>query len=42
MQEISGEEPKMWGTSRVGFGSYHYQSKGGIQGDRMKIGFSPN
>jgi hypothetical protein len=30
----------MWGTSRVGFGSYHYQSKGGIQGDWMKIGFS--
>jgi len=29
------------GTSRVGFASYHYQSKGGIQGDWMKIGFSP-
>jgi hypothetical protein len=25
MREITGEEPKMWGPSMVGFGSYHYR-----------------
>ncbi|HSV88170.1 MAG TPA: hypothetical protein VLH61_05965, partial [Bacteroidales bacterium] len=24
MQNISGHEPKMWGESLIGFGSYHY------------------
>lgn len=41
MKEISGEEPKMWGNSIVGFGSYHYKGKSGAEGDWMKIGFSP-
>lgn len=41
MKEISGEEPKMWGSSIVGFGTYHYRSKSGCEGDWMKIGFSP-
>ena len=25
MKEITGEDPKMWGSSIVGFGSYHYK-----------------
>lgn len=41
MQEITGESPKMWGASIVGFGSYHYKSKSGREGDWMMIGFSP-
>lgn len=40
MSELTGEEPKMWGKSIVGFGSYHYQGK--VQeGEWMRIGFSP-
>ena len=29
MQQVTGEEPVMWGDSIVGFGSYHYSSKSG-------------
>ena len=39
--EITGELPKMWGNSIVGFGSYHYVYKSGREGDWMKVGFSP-
>lgn len=41
MQEISGEEPRMWGDSIVGFGTYHYRYASGREGDWMRIGFSP-
>lgn len=41
MGEISGAEPKMWGTSIVGFGSYRYKYASGREGDWMQIGFSP-
>lgn len=41
MKEITGEEPKMWGPSIVGFGSYHYKYDSGREGDWMIIGFSP-
>ena len=41
MSEITGEEPKMWGKSIVGFGSYHYVYASGQEGDWMAIGFSP-
>lgn len=41
MQEISGEAPKMWGTSMVGFGTYHYKYESGREGDMFKIGFAP-
>jgi len=33
MKEVTGEEPKMWGTSIVGFGSYHYKFASGHQGE---------
>ena len=26
-KDITGEEPRMWGSSMVGFGSYHYKSE---------------
>ena len=34
-------EPKMWGDSIVGFGSFHYKSKSGQEGDWYLTGFSP-
>ncbi len=41
MEEISGEKPKMWGPSIVGFGSYHYKYASGREGDWPMTGFSP-
>jgi len=41
MQEVTGEEPKMWGDSIVGFGNYHYKSASGREGDWMLTAFSP-
>ncbi|KXK26392.1 MAG: hypothetical protein TR69_WS6001000395 [candidate division WS6 bacterium OLB20] len=41
MREISGEEPKMWGPSIIGFGSYHYKYESGREGDMPVLGFSP-
>ena len=41
MKEVTGEEPTMWGTSIVGFGTYHYKYASGREGDWMKVGFSP-
>ncbi|MCA9925164.1 MAG: DUF1801 domain-containing protein, partial [Anaerolineales bacterium] len=41
MQEVTGEEPKMWGSSIVGFGSYHYKYESGREGDWFTVGFSP-
>jgi hypothetical protein len=36
----TGLEPKMWGTSIVGFGSYHYIYESGRQGDAPLVGLS--
>jgi hypothetical protein len=42
MQDVTGCEPKMWGPSIIGFGSYHYKSERSRQeGDWPLIGFSP-
>jgi len=41
MKEVTGETPKMWGTSIVGFGSYHYKYESGREGDSLITGFSP-
>lgn len=41
MEEITGEKPKMWGPSIVGFGSYHYKYASGREGDWLVTGFSP-
>ncbi|GJM33047.1 MAG: hypothetical protein DHS20C18_20480 [Saprospiraceae bacterium] len=41
MKEVTGEEPAMWGTSIIGFGSYHYKYASGQEGDWFKTGFSP-
>lgn len=38
----TGEKPVMWGSSIVGYGSYHYKSeKSAQEGDWMLTGFSP-
>lgn len=34
-------KPKMWGTSIVGFGSYHYKYDSGREGDAPLVGLSP-
>ena len=42
MKEVTGYEPKMWGPSIIGFGSYHYKSERSRQeGDWLLVGFSP-
>lgn len=41
LRNITGEEPVMWGTSIIGFGTYHYKYKSGREGDWMAVGFSP-
>lgn len=40
-KKVTGFEPKMWGTSIVGFGSYHYKYDSGREGDAPMTGFSP-
>lgn len=41
MKEWSGFEPKMWGPTIIGFGSYHYKYSSGHEGEAPIIGFSP-
>ena len=41
MQSIAGEPPVLWGSRIVGFGTFHYKSKAGREGDWMRIGFAP-
>jgi hypothetical protein len=41
MQKATGEKPKMWGPSIIGFGSYHYTYDSGREGDMPLISFSP-
>ena len=41
MQKATKAEPKIWGTSIVGFGDYHYKYASGREGDWFLVGFSP-
>lgn len=42
MKKISGEEPKMWGASLIGFGNKRYKSPStGREVDWFLVGFSP-
>lgn len=41
MKKITGQEPKMWGRSIVGFGKYSYQRKNGDEFEWFTVGFSP-
>ena len=41
-KECTNEDPKMWGSSIIGYGSYHYKSERSRQeGDWPLTGFSP-
>ena len=41
MKSLTGNPPKMWGNSIVGFGSYHYKYDSGRAGDWFLCGFAP-
>ena len=41
MSKITKEKPKMWGSTIIGFGSYHYKYDSGHEGDMCITGFSP-
>lgn len=40
-KSVTKMEPKMWGDSIIGFGSYHYKYDSGREGDILVTGFSP-
>ncbi|WP_026690206.1 DUF1801 domain-containing protein [Alteribacter aurantiacus] len=39
--QSTGYEAKMWGTSMIGFGRYHYKYPSGHEGDMFLVGFAP-
>ena len=41
MSKWSGHKAKMWGSTIIGFGSYHYKYDSGREGNAPLIGFSP-
>ena len=41
MEEVTGEQATMWGSSIVGFGTHHYRYETGREGDMPLVGFSP-
>lgn len=41
MEQVTKSPAKMWGSSIVGFGSYHYKYTSGREGDMCLTGFSP-
>ena len=40
MRNVTGQEPRMWGPSIVGFGSYHYKYASGYEGDSALAAFA--
>ncbi len=41
MRKATGKRAKLWGSSIVGFGSYHYKYDSGREGEWALVGFSP-
>lgn len=41
MRRATGKRAKMWGSSIVGYGQYHYKYASGHEGDWALTGFSP-
>ena len=37
----TGEEPRMWGPTMIGYGTLHYRYATGREGDTFRVGFSP-
>ncbi len=40
-RDITGWQPRMWGPTIIGYGSYHYVYDSGREGDYLATGFSP-
>ena len=40
-RRVTGCEPKMWGPSIIGYGSYHYKYESGREGTMCRGGFNP-
>ncbi|PYG29856.1 DUF1801 domain-containing protein [Pelagimonas varians] len=40
-QKVTGWQPRMWGTSIIGYGQYHYHYESGRSGDFLATGFAP-
>ena len=40
-RKVTGEPPRMWGPTIVGYGQYHYRYDSGHEGDMCRVGFSP-
>lgn len=41
MRETAGTEPRVWGSSIIGFGQFHYRYDSGHEGDTFLVGFAP-
>ena len=41
MARLSGEPPRLWGPSIIGFGRYHYRYESGREGESFRVGFAP-
>lgn len=41
LSRVSGDPPKMWGPSIIGFGTHRYRYESGREGETCRIGFSP-
>lgn len=41
METVTGEQAKMFGSSIIGFGQYHYKYASGHEGNAPLLGFSP-
>jgi len=41
LRKITDHPPILWGTSRIGLGSYHYTYDSGREGDMLLAGFLP-
>lgn len=40
-RRVTGEDPRMWGPTIIGYGSYHYRYDSGHEGRSARVGFSP-
>lgn len=40
-RRVTGWQPRLWGPSIIGYGTYHYRYESGREGDFLATGFSP-
>jgi hypothetical protein len=40
-RKVTGETPQIWGSSIIGYGTYHYKYDSGHEGNMCRTGFSP-